>query len=230
MIKNRLLRDFNLDVKVHKPRVSYRETIEKRVEVIGECHRQIAGQQLFARVKIRMEPVADESSVAIVNQVQDETLPPEFIEAAMSELRGRSEGGGPIGSFPLTQMRVVLLEGEMNLEQSTDTAFTIAAADAFEQGLKAANPVLLEPIMKLSITTPDEYYGEFVSDLAQRRSRIVETDNRAGVTVIEAHAPLGELFGYSGAMRSLSQGRAGASMEPLEYAPAPAEVAAGFAL
>ena len=104
-----------------------------------------------------------------------------------------------------------------------------SSIDSWMLGIHSSNG-FFKPIMKLSITTPDEYYGEFVSDLAQRRSRIVETDNRAGVTVIEAHAPLGELFGYSGAMRSLSQGRAGASMEPLEYAPAPAEVAAGFAL
>lgn len=84
--------------------------------------------------------------------------------------------------------------------------------------------------MKLSITTPDEYYGDFIGDLSQRRSKIVETDNRGGVSVIEAHAPLAELFGYSGAMRSLSQGRAGASMEPLEYAAAPPNVASTFAL
>ena len=230
VIKNRLLRDYNLDVKVHKPRVSYRETIENRVEVVGECHRQIAGQQLFAKVKVRMEPLSEDTQVEVVNQIDSELLPAEFIEAAVAELKGRSEGGGPIGSFPLTQLKVTLLEGEMNVEQSNDTAFTIAAADAFEKALKSAGPVLLEPIMKLSITTPDEYYGDFIGDLAQRRSRIVETDNRGGISVIEAHAPLAELFGYSGAMRSLSQGRAGASMEPLEYSAAPPEIASNFAL
>ncbi len=230
VIKNRLLRDYNLDVKVHKPRVSYRETIEKRVEVVGECHRQIAGQQLFAKVKVRMEPSSDDTQVEIINQIDSEALPAEFIQAALAELKGRSEGGGPIGSFPLTQLKVTLLEGEMNVEQSNETAFTIAAADAFEEALKSAGPVLLEPIMKLSITTPDEYYGEFIGDLAQRRAKIVETDNRGGISVIEAHAPLAELFGYSGAMRSLSQGRAGASMEPLEYAAAPPEIASSFAL
>jgi elongation factor G len=230
VIKNRLLRDYNLDVKVHKPRVSYRETIEKRVEVVGECHRQIAGQQLFAKVKVRMEPSSTDTLVEVVNQVDSESLPAEFIEAAIAELKGRAEGGGPIGSFPLTQLKVTLLSGEMNVEQSNETAFTIAAADAFEEALKSAGPVLLEPIMKLSITTPDEYYGDFIGDLAQRRSKIVETDNRGGISVIEAHAPLAELFGYSGAMRSLSQGRAGASMEPLEYAAAPPEIASTFAL
>ena len=230
VIKNRLLRDFNLDVKVHKPRVSYRETIENRIEVTGECHRQIAGQQLFARVRVRMEPAANDTAIEVKNGVEPEALPAEFSEAALVELKGRCEGGGPIGSFPLTQLKVTLLEGEMNLEQSNETAFTIAAADAFEKALHAAGPILLEPVMKLSITTPDEYYGDFIGDLSQRRSKIVETDNRGGVSVIEAHAPLAELFGYSGAMRSLSQGRAGASMEPLEYAAAPPSVASTFAL
>jgi elongation factor G len=109
-------------------------------------------------------------------------------------------------------------------------AFSIAAGEAFEAALKKAGPLLLEPIMKLNITTPDDYHGDFVSDLMQRRARIVNTDNRQGMTFIEAHAPLGELFGYSNAMRSLSQGRAGSSIEPLEYEPAPPEVAAAFAL
>lgn len=230
VIKNRLLRDFALDVKVHKPRVSYRETIEGKVEVTGECHRQVAGQQLFAKVRIRMEPFPADPKVRCSNAIFDESLTPEYVEAAMSELRSRAEGGGPIGSFPLVHMKVTLIGGEMSLEQSNAMAFSIAAAQAFEEGLRQAKPVLLEPIMKLAITTPDEYYGDFVGDLAQRRARIVETDNRGGLTTIEAHAPLAELFGYSGAMRSLSQGRAGASMEPLEYAPAPQSVADSFAM
>ena len=109
-------------------------------------------------------------------------------------------------------------------------AFSIAAGEAFEAALKKAIPVLLEPVMKLTITTPEEYYGEFVGDLAQRRAQIVSTDTRLDTTTIVAHAPLAELFGYSSAMRSLSQGRAGSSMEPLEYAPAPDSVADSFAL
>ena len=106
----------------------------------------------------------------------------------------------------------------------------MAAGDAFEKALQKAAPILLEPIMKLTITTPEDYYGEFVSDLAQRRAQIISTDTRLGTTTIVANAPLAELFGYSSAMRSLSQGRAGSSMEPLEYAPAPPEVANGFAM
>ena len=230
VIKNRLLRDFNLDVKVHKPRVSYRETISAAVEVTGECHRLVNGQQLFAKLKIRMEPDENvESGVSVRTAGVAGKLPGAILEAVKEELIARGEGGGIIGSFPLSKIRVSLLDAELT-EESSEMAFSIAAGEAFEAALQQAGPVLLEPIMKLNITTPDDYHGEFVSDLMQRRARIVNTDNRNGMTFIEAHAPLGELFGYSNAMRSLSQGRAGSSMEPLEYEPAPAEVAAAFAM
>ena len=230
VIKNRLLRDFKLDVKVHKPRVSYRETINTTAEVTGECHRLVAGQQLFAKLTLRMEPDQDvETGVEIVNKLPEGVLSPQLLEAVMTELSSRGQGGGLIGSFPLAKIRITLLNAEVD-ENSNEMAFSIAAGEAFEAGLSAAEPQLLEPIMKLTISTPDEYYGDFVSDLSQRRARIVNTDNRSGITFIVAHAPLGELFGYAGAMRSLSQGRAGSSLEPLQYEAAPNEVAAFFAI
>ncbi len=230
VIKNRLLRDFNLDVKVHKPRVSYRETVSNSVEVVGQCHRLVNGQQLFAKLKIRMEPDEQvDAGVSVRTAGVAGKLPAELLEAVREEIVARGEGGGVIGSFPLTKIRVTLLDAEIT-EESSEMAFSIAAGEAFEAALNQAGPLLLEPIMKLNITTPDDYHGDFVSDLMQRRARVVNTDNRNGMTFIEAHAPLGELFGYSNAMRSLSQGRAGSSMEPLEYEPAPPEVAAAFAM
>jgi len=230
VIKNRLLREFNLNVKVHKPRVSYRETISSPVEVTGECHRLVNGQQLFAKLKIRMEPDEKvEAGVSVRTAGVAGKLSGDLMEAVKEEIIARGEGGGVIGSFPLTKIRVSLMDAEVT-EESSEMAFSIAAGEAFEAALKKAGPLLLEPIMKLNITTPDDYHGDFVSDLMQRRARIVNTDNRQGMTFIEAHAPLGELFGYSNAMRSLSQGRAGSSIEPLEYEPAPPEVAAAFAM
>ncbi len=230
VIKNRLLRDFNLKVKVHKPRVSYRETISQAVEITGECHRLVAGQQLFAKLKLRMEPDDNvESGVAIRSRLPVDAMPAEMVQTVKDEIKARGEGGGPIGSFPLAKIRVTLLDAETT-DESTPMAFSIAAGEAFEEALRAAGPVLLEPIMKLQVTTPDDYYGDFVSDLAQRRAQIVKTDTVLDTTTIVAHAPLAELFGYSSAMRSLSQGRAGSSMEPLEYSPAPQEVAEGFAI
>ncbi len=227
VIKNKLLRDFNLKVKVHKPRVSYRETISQTVTVTGECHRLVAGQQLFAKVTLKMEH--DDSSaigVRISNQAAG-TIPAGLAETIIEELKSRGQGGGVIGSFPLAKLKVTLLAAELN-ETSNEIAVSIAAGDGFENAIRQAGPILLEPIMKLTITTPDEFYGEFLGDLAQRRARVVHTESHAGSTVIDAHAPLAELLSYSSAMRSMSQGRASSSMEPLEYAPAPAEVAAGF--
>ena len=230
IIKNRLLRDFNLNVKVFPPRVSYRETISNTVEVTGECHRLVDGQQLFAKLKLRMERDEKvESGVKILNMIPPGTLSPEITESLINEIQGRGDGGGSIGSFPLTKIRVTLLSAEVT-EESNDMAFSIAAGEAFEEALRAAGPTLLEPIMSLKIITPDDFYGDFVSDLNQRRSQIVNTDVQNGLTFISAHAPLAELFGYSSAMRSLSQGRAGTSMEPLGYAPAPQDVIDSFAI
>jgi elongation factor G len=230
VVKNRLLRDFKLSVKFHKPQVSYRETIEKSVEVVGECHRMIAGQQLFAKVKIRMEPQPQGTSVQVLNFVPVGSLPQELVDAAVDQLQGCGEGGGRLAGFPLMKLRVSLLSGEAAEVGSDEQAFRIAANEAFEEALEKGGKVLLEPIMKLDIITPEDYLGNFVGDLQQRRATIAKTENRGSMVAIEAHAPLRELFGYSNAMRSLSQGRAGCSMEPLEYAPAPPEVVKEYAV
>jgi elongation factor G len=230
VIKNRLLRDFNLNVRFHKPQVSYRESVAKMVEVEGECHRMINGQQLFAKLSIRVEPFEGKVPVAIFNTMPVEAIPNEFLTVVLDELKACSEGGGRIAGFPLMKMKITVLNGEASAENSDDRAFRIAANDAFDKALNLGGKVLLEPIMKLDITTPDDYLGDFVGDLQQRRAVIVRTENRGKMTVIEAHAPLRELFGYSSAMRSLSQGRAGCSMQPLKYEPAPAEVLKEYAL
>jgi elongation factor G len=223
--KNSLLRDYNLNVKFHKPQVSYRESIARGVEVTGECNRMIAGKQLFARLKLRMEPYSQATvPVALINAAPAEALPPELLAAALDELKAAGEGGGRIAGYPLMKLKVTVLGGEWNAEQTDDRAMKMAAADAFEKGLEGGGRVLLEPIMKLDIVTPEDYLGDFVGDLQQRRAVIAKTENRGKMTAIEAHAPLRELFGYSSAMRSLSQGRAGCSMEPLKYEAAPPDV------
>jgi len=225
VVKNRLLRDFNLKVKFHKPQVSYRETVQHSVEVTGVCHRQIAGQQLFAELRIRMEPFASAvQPVTVLNFCPPEILPEAFLTAAVEELKTCGEGGGRIAGYPLMKLKVSILGGKASAEHSNEMAFRIAANDAFDKALEQGGPVLLEPLMKLDILTPDAYLGDFVGDLQQRRAMIAKTEHRGGMTAIEAHAPLKELFGYSSAMRSLSQGRAGCSIEPLAYAPAPPEM------
>ena len=222
--KHRLLRDFNLDVKFHKPQVSYRETIERSVEVTGECHRQIRGQQLFAKLLIRAEPSEHDTQPLVLNQCPPESVPTKLLDAAITELQSASQGGGLLAGFPLMKLRITILDGECDAETSDEVAFRIAANEAFENALRQGRPALLEPIMKLDITTPETHLGDIVGDLQQRRAIIAQTENRGVYSAVEAHAPMNELFGYSSAIRSLSQGRAGASLEPLTYATAPAEV------
>jgi elongation factor G len=176
-----------------------------------------------------MEPHAGTERV-LLNQTGVSSVAPELIDASMEELASRLDGGGIFGGFPLANIKVTLLACEARDQGSNEVAFRIAAGDAFERALRDAGPVLLEPIMKLEVSTPEEFLGDFVGDLQQRRAIIAAAENRGGTSVIEAHAPLAELFGYSGAMRSLSQGRASCSMEPFEYSPAPAKVAESFAI
>ena len=228
VIKHKLLRDFNLNVKVHKPRVNYRETIGKKVEITGQCNRQMGGQQLFARLTIVMEPDEKVSTVRVTSRCPPDQVPGDLISVVLDELNARGEGGGLIGGFPLMKLKITVTGGETQLQGSTDVAFRIAAGEAFETGLRAAGLVLLEPLMKLDISTPEDYVGEFLADLQQRRANIARTDHRGDRALIEAHVPLGELLNYSSAMRSLSQGRASHSMEPLEYAPVPHEIQQGF--
>lgn len=232
VIKNRLVRDFHLNVKFYKPRVSYRETISSAAEVTGQCNRQVGSQTLFARLQVRFEPLEDVSAKVIVldRTPPDKMLPELQRQAALEELRNRAEGGGLIGSFPLTGIRISVLGAEMAEVGSDEVAFRIAANDAFDEGLKAAGPALLEPVMKMEITTPPDYLGEIVGDLQQRRGLIERTEARGMVTNITALAPLKELFGYSSAIRSLSQGRAGCSMEPHGYQVAPQADLESFAI
>jgi len=226
VIQHRLTRDFNLNVRVHKPRVSYRETIQKAVEVTGHCRRTIAGQQLSAGLTIRMEPAPAEKKVLVLAAC-GEQLPGPLLAAALETLREQGEGGGSLG-FPLMHAKVTILGGEVDETQSNELAFRMAAGDAFERALRAAGPVLLEPIMRLEITVPEDNLGEIVSDLQQRRAVITRTQPRGRATVIEAQAPLAQLFGYSNAMRGLSQGRATCTIEPSSYGPAPPEVMQSF--
>ena len=229
IIKNRLLRDFNLDVRVHKPRVSYRETVQHGVEATGGCHRQQAGALLEAQVRIQLEPFdTGERPVLVTCRPEAaEQLPEPLLTAALETLREQAAGGGLLG-HPLMKARITVLGGDDFDGRSTEVAVRIAAADAFEKGLQAAGVVLLEPIMRLQIITPEDYVGEFVSDLQQRRAIITRTSVRGKNTVIEAEAPLANLFGYSGAMRGMSQGRATCTMEPAAYRAAPADVLETF--
>ena len=231
VIQHRLTRDFGLNVKFYKPRVNYRETIGGTSDVVGQCNRQIGATQMFARLNVRVSQLPDPSApVLVFDRLPAEVgLSNAMRTAAMDEIRERAAGGGLLAGFPLSGVKIEVHDAEMQDEGSDEVAFRIAAGDAFDKAMQQAGPVLLEPVMKVEVTTPEDYMGEIVGDLQQRRAIIAATETRGAMTVITAHAPLKELFGYSGAVRSLSQGRAAASMEPHSYQPAPQEDAEGFA-
>ena len=230
VIQHRLTRDFGLNVKFYKPRVNYRETIGGTADVVGQCNRQVGATQMYARLSVRASQLEDSSApVLVFDRIPPETvIAPAMRQAAMEELRERAEGGGMIAGFPLSGVKLEVYDAEMHEENSDEVAFRIAAGDAFDRAMNEAGPVLLEPVMKLEVTTPEESMGEIVGDLQQRRAIVAATETRGAMTVITAHAPLKEMFGYESAVRSLSQGRAGSSMEPLSYQPAPKEDAEGF--
>ena len=224
ILKNRMTRDYNLKVHVGKPRVSYRETIKKVVHGIqGQCIRQTGGSGLFAKVTVDMAHEVQpkgQSPVRFVNNLKSGVIPQEFIPAVEQSLRECAKSGGQTG-YPLVDVKVTLTNGQAHDVESNELAFRFAAADAFDKALREAGPVLLEPIMKIEVVTPEEYLGDLMSDLLARRAEITNSFDRGRLRVIEAKSPLESMFGYSTAIRSLSQGRASYSMEPLEYAPAP---------
>ena len=229
VIQHRLERDFGLKVKVHKPRVSYRETVAAATEVTGECNRLMNGVQHTGSVRLKVEPFTPSGPLAaklppvMVSIDPSHNLPDEFLNVVVEELETAIGGGGTLG-FPLLRLKATVLGGEVHETDSTEIAFRTAANLAFDKGLRAAGVVLLEPIMKLELSTPDEHLGDLVGDLQQRRAIIHQTEQRGADTVIHAEAPLANLFGYSNASRSLSQGRASYSMTPCGYAAAPDDV------
>jgi elongation factor G len=176
---------------------------------------------------VKVEPAPNAAGV-VVTAAPNHGLPGEFLAVVMEELENAGQGGGVLGGFPLMRVKATLLGGEVHETESSDIAFRTAASLAFDAALREAGTVLLEPIMKLEISTPDEHVGDLVSDLQQRRAIINHTQSRGHLTVLHAEAPLEKLFGYSSAMRSLSQGRASCSMTPSTYAAAPDEVLKRF--
>jgi elongation factor G len=234
VIKHRLLRDYKMNVRVHNPRVSYRESIQSLVVVVGQCNRNLGGQKHWAEVSIRIEPLKiverdTATSVEIHAEYSEEFFDKQFKQVVLESIREESQGGGLLG-FPLVNVRITLLDAKISESESTETAFRIAVSEAFRRGLREAGTILLEPIMRLEIQTPADYVGGIVGDLQQRRGLVSKTEVEGHLTLIDAEAPLANLFGYTSAILSLSQGRASSSMEPLCYDAAPPEVAKSFML
>lgn len=223
--QHRMERDFRLKVKVRQPRVSYRETIRRPIRVEGECDRPAGTGGLFAKVTVEFEPFAADQPITFVNKLPPDKLTPLFAASAEQGIRGALQSG-ELG-YPVMNVKATLLDGEMDQQTSNEVAFQAAGADAVHKALRD-NIVLLEPIMRLEVTVPEEYLGPVVSDLNVRRAEIDQLLARGKLRVIVARVPLAKMFDYGDKVRSLSQGRASSTMEPHAFAPAPEEVLRGF--
>jgi len=223
VIRHRLERDFKLNVRVHKPRVSYRETIRSAQEGSGEFSRTTAGATQTARLKVRVEPFVGEEAITLVNRLKPGTVTEQLVKIIEQAILDEARGGGILG-YPLMHVKISILDAEYNDLDNAEAAFQTTCVHAVREGLTNAGVVLLEPVMKLEVTTPDNFFGNIQQDLGSRRAMILGTEQRGDLQVITAEVPLSQMFGYSTQVRSLSQGRASYSMEPLKYEAAPAEV------
>jgi elongation factor G len=228
--RHRMERDFKLKLRVGKPRVSYRETLKNAIRVEGECIRQAGQGNLFAKLTVEFTPFKPEKgveSVVVRNHLKPDVLTPLLTAAAVAGLRGALDSG-EVG-YPVVGVQATITEAEMEEQTSNETAFQAAAADAVRKAMRE-NVVLLEPVMKLEVTVPDDYLGDVTGDLNRRRAEINEVmaKERSKLRIVEAIVPLSKMFDYAEQVRSLSQGRASWSMEPHEYAPAPPEVLRGM--
>ena len=223
---HRLERDLNVPVRIGKPRVAYREAVTKAVEAEGRFVRQTGGRGQYAVVRLRVEPFQPEPGqehFLFVNAIKGGTIRSAFIPAVEEGAREAADSG-PLGSYPLINVKVTLLEGKEHPQDSSEIAFESAAAIAVQRALPDAGPVLLEPIMLAEIVTPEEYFGAINADLMTRRAVITSTGVRGSNRVIKCEVPLSTMFGYATNMRSLSQGRASYAMEPCRYEAMPTEL------
>jgi len=228
VIRHRLERDFNLHCRVHEPRVSYKETLARTATARGSINRQVGGQTLVATVTVRAEPTDEQGPVTVEQGwfPQDESTA--AIAALMTQSVRESAERGGLKGCPLWAARIVVLESPLPDPPPSDVAIRMAAAEAIDRLLAEAGTVLLEPVMRVEVSVPEDHLGNVINDLQQRRAIITNTELRGGVNVLTAEAPLASMFGYSKAVRSVSQGRASFTMAPLKYGPAPAETAEAF--
>jgi elongation factor G len=224
IIVDRMKREFGVEASVGKPQVAYRETFKKSVEQEGKFIKQSGGRGQYGHVELRLEPQPQGKGYEFVDAVKGGSVPREFIPAVKKGV-DEALNDGVLAGFPVVDVKVTLFYGSYHEVDSNENAFKMAAIFAFKDGMRKATPVLLEPIMAVEVETPTDFVGNVIGDLSSRRGVLQGQEDVAGTMVIKAEVPLGEMFGYSTTMRSLSQGRATYTMEFKHYAEAPKSVA-----
>jgi len=220
IIVDRLLREFKVEANVGAPQVSYKETIRKAVEQDTKYARQSGGKGQYGHVKIRVEPNEPGKGYEFVNAVVGGAIPKEYIPAVDAGIQGAMEAGVMAG-YPVVDVKVTLFDGSYHEVDSSEMAFKIAGSMAFKDACRKANAAILEPIMKVSVTVPDEYMGTVIGDITARRGNILGQITRTGAVQVDANVPLAEMFGYATDLRSKTQGRGNYAMEPSHNAELP---------
>ncbi|MDL2218754.1 elongation factor G [Ruminococcaceae bacterium OttesenSCG-928-O06] len=224
IIVDRLLREFKVEANVGAPQVAYRETIRSEAQQDTKYARQSGGKGQYGHVKIRMEPNEAGAGYEFVNAITQGTIPKEYIPAVDAGIKGAMQAG-VLAGYPVVDVKVTLYDGSFHEVDSSEMAFKIAGSMAFKDAMRKADPIILEPIMKIAVTVPEEYTGDVIGDLNARRGQIQGMESIGSGTQVNALVPLSGMFGYATDLRSKTQGRGQYSMEPSHYAQVPKNVA-----
>jgi elongation factor G len=224
IIVDRMLREFSVQANVGRPQVAYRETIRQAAKGIGRYVRQTGGRGQFGHAEIEIEPLERGQGVEFVDEITGGTIPREYIKPIEAGVREAAEGG-VLAGYPLIDFRVTLVDGSYHEVDSSEMAFKIAGSLALKNAIGRAKPVLLEPMMKVEVVTPESYMGDVIGDLSSRRGRIEGMEPQGNLRSVRATVPLAEMFGYATTLRSVSQGRATYVMEPSHYEEVPNSIA-----
>ena len=227
IIRDRLFREFKVSANAGAPQIAYRETITKAAEGEGKFIRQSGGRGQYGHACVTIAPNERGKGIEIENAIVGGTIPKEYISPVIDGVN-EAIAGGVLANYPMVDIKVAIVDGSFHEVDSSELAFKMAGIFALKDAVKKANPILLEPVMKVEVTTPDEYQGDLLGDLNRRRGKIVHIEAKDTSTALNAEVPLSEMFGYATAIRSLSKGRAGYSMEPLKFEPVPAQILAGI--
>ncbi len=225
IIRDRMLREFKVEANSGKPQIAYRETITAKATGEGKLIKQSGGRGQYGHVVVDVRPAERGKGLVIENKVVGGTIPKEYIPACK---KGIEEAilNGVVGGYPVIDVEVDIIDGSYHDVDSNELAFKMAAIFAVKDGFKKANSILLEPIMKVENSTPEEYQGDIMGDLNRRRGKIMSIENKVNLSIVNAEVPLAEMFGYATAIRSLSKGRSSYSMEPSHFEQVPAQVLA----
>ncbi|MDQ7839296.1 MAG: elongation factor G [Thermodesulfobacteriota bacterium] len=223
IIVDRLVREFKVDASVGQPHVAYKETIKRKTRAEGKFVRQSGGRGQYGHVWLDIEPLEPGKGIEFVDAIKGGVVPREYISAVEKGIRGAAEVGVSAG-YPMTDIRVTLIDGSYHEVDSSEMAFSIAASMGFKEAARKADPVLLEPIMSLDVVTPEEFIGEVIGDINGRRGKLVGLEARPSIQIASARVPLEQMFGYATDLRSKTQGRATFTMQFSHYEPVPVSV------